>query len=390
MTTRPAATTPSLIARGTVLAAAALTIMAAAIIAPSLPEMGKVFAGPGAELMVRLALTVTSLMIAVSAPVSGVVADRVGRRPLLVFSLVLYAICGTAGYFVGDLYLLLVTRALLGIAVGGVMTAVSATITDWFDGPRRAAFLGLQQAFASLGGVVFLPLAGLLATVSWRAPFWIYAVSAVVALFAVLAVQDAPRDKHASAPSQGRTTTGPVLGVYAVALVATLAFYMAPTQLPFLLGGFGAGPVVVGVVIAGSTVTSALGALGFPALRKRLSTTAITTTSVALLGVGWLLVGAAGNVVMVTAGLLVGGFGVGFAVPNLTMSLSELAPPDRRGRVLSGLVTGVFLGQFLSPLAVQPLIAATGVADAFTWTGIAMAAGAAIAAAGTRKRKENR
>ncbi|MCE7010339.1 MFS transporter [Kibdelosporangium philippinense] len=77
----------------------------------------------------------------------------------------LYALAGTAGYFVNDLYVLLATRALLGVAVGGIMTAISATITDWFEGARRASFLGPQQAFASLGGVIFLPLAGVLAAV---------------------------------------------------------------------------------------------------------------------------------------------------------------------------------------------------------------------------------
>ncbi len=59
--------------------------------------------------------------------------------------------------------MLLLTRTLLGAAVGGILTAVSAMITDWFDGPRRASYLGLQQAFAGLGGVVFLPLAAVLA-----------------------------------------------------------------------------------------------------------------------------------------------------------------------------------------------------------------------------------
>jgi MFS family permease len=114
--------------------------------------------------LVRLVLTITSLAIELSAPLAGIVADRAGRKPVLVGRLALYAVAGVAGYFVDSLAVLLVTRTVLGIAVGGVMTAVSATITDWFDGPKRASFLGLQQAFASIGGVVFLPLAGLLAT----------------------------------------------------------------------------------------------------------------------------------------------------------------------------------------------------------------------------------
>ncbi|MBO2447931.1 MFS transporter [Actinomadura barringtoniae] len=395
---------PSRPARGAVLAAATLTIMAAAIIAPSLPAMKADFAGtPGADLMVRFSLTVTSLAIAVSAPVSGVVADRVGRRSLLVFGLVMYAVTGTAGFFATDLYVLLATRALLGVAVGAIMTAVSATITDWFDGPRRASFLGLQQVFASLGGVVFLPLAGLLAAVSWRAPFWIYTASALVAVLAIRALREEPRAEPAAAaarpdrsrqPSADSVTghhttnrtdhiTSRITGLYLLALVVTLAFYMAPTQLPFLLSSHGSGPTATGAVIAGSTLSSAAGALAFPVLRRRLSPAAISTVSVALLGAGWLLAGTAGTVAQIAAGLLVGGAGVGLAVPNLNLRLSELAHPDQRGRILSGLVTGIFLGQFLSPLAVEPLIQLTGIADAFIWTGIAMAAGAALAALGT-------
>ncbi|MEU8414663.1 MFS transporter [Amycolatopsis japonica] len=366
-------------ARGTVLAAAPLTIMAAAIIAPSLPAMREDFADtPGSGLLVRLALTVTSLAIAISAPLSGIVADRVGRRPLLLTGLGLYAVSGTAGFFVDDLYLLLITRAGLGLAVGGIMTAVSTLITDWFTGERRASFLGLQQAFASLGGVVFLPLAGLLATVSWHAPFWIYSVSAIVAVFAIVSLREPQR--NSPAVSGGGRLPARVVGVYVLALVVTLVFYMAPTQLPFLLEGFGSGPVVVGAVVAGSTLTGVVGALAFPRLRRRLGPAAITTVSVALMGVGWLVIGTAGTVAQVVAGLLAGGLGVGFVVPNLNLRLAEAADPARRGRVLSGLVTGIFLGQFLSPLVVQPLVQGIGIADAFTWTGIALGAGAALAA----------
>ncbi|OOC05619.1 MFS transporter [Amycolatopsis azurea] len=383
---------PTRLARGTVLAAAALTIMAAAVIAPSLPAMKTVFAGtPGAGLLVKLALTVTSLAIAISAPFSGLAADRLGRRPLLVTGLVLYAISGTAGFFVDDLYLLLVTRAVLGLAVGGIMTAVSTLITDWFSGQSRASFLGLQQAFASLGGVVFLPLAGVLAATDWHAPFWIYSASAIVAVFAIVSLREPRRSVPAPASDGGKTALpGHILGVYVLALVATLVFYMAPTQLPFLLEGFGSGPAVIGAVVAGSTLTSVAGALAFPRLRRRLSSTAITTLSVALLGAGWLLVGTADTVVQVLAGLLVGGLGVGFVVPNLNLRLAGFAGPENRGRVLSGLVTGIFLGQFLSPLIVQPLVQTIGIAGTFTWTGVAMGAGAALAALRSQSTSKNR
>ena len=49
--------------------------------------------------------------------------------------------------------------------------------------------------------------------------------------------------------------------------------------------------------------------------------------------------------------------------------------------MLSGLVTGIFLGQFLSPLAAQPLIEVAGISGAFTWTGAALAVAACTATA---------
>lgn len=359
-----------------VLASATLTIMAAAIIAPSLPAMGEVY---GEGVLVRLALTITSLAIAISAPVAGLVADRVGRRPLLVTSLVTYAVAGTAGYFVAGLPVLLGTRTLLGLAVGGVMTSVSALITDWFDGAERGRFLGLQQAFASLGGVVFLPLAGILAGVDWRLPFWLYSVAAAIAVLAVAGLKHEPR-----AVPQAATAAFPpkAIGIYLLALIATLVFYMAPTQLPFLLRDLGAGPAVIGAVVAGSTLTSVVGALAFPKLPKG----RMTAAGIALLGAGWLLIGYGDDVWMVTAGLLVGGFGVGLVVPNLNLQLANAASPAVRGRVLSGLVAGIFLGQFLSPVVIAPLVQTVGIAAAFTWTGLVTTiAGAVLALAPEEK-----
>ncbi|MFD6155078.1 MFS transporter [Nocardia sp. NPDC060256] len=381
--TEPA--TPARIARATVLAAATLTVMGPAVIAPSLPAMREAFSAvAGADVLVRLVLTITSLAIGLSAPLAGMAADRIGRKPLLVGSLALYAVAGVAGFFLDGIGALLVSRALVGVAVGGIMTAISAIITDWFDGPQRAKFLGLQQASASIGGVVFLPLAGVLAASNWKLPFWIYGVGALIAPFALLALRELRRDKvsgpvGAEATGARSGVVAPIAGLYLLAFLVTLAFYMAPTQLPFLLAQLHIGPALVGAVIAATTLSSVAGALAFPALRGRWSPSVLTAASIALLGIGWMLVGTAGTVVQVVAGLLVGGFGVGLAVPNLNLRLSDLAPAATRGRILSGLVTAIFLGQFVSPLIVAPLIHATSINAAFGWTGIAMTVGAGIA-----------
>jgi len=392
----PAGTTgPGRLLRATLLASSTLTIMAAAVIAPSLPAMRQVFAdSPAADTLVRLALTVTSLTIGLTAPAAGLVTDRLGRKPVLVAALMLYAVAGVAGFFLSDLTAILVTRAFLGIAVGGIMTAVSALIVDLFDGPRRGAFLGLQAAFASLGGIVFLPLGGVLAEISWHAPFWIYAVSLAVVPFAVLSVPGSAmasvggaRRSNVVADEVGRRTRWRVLGLYGLAFAGTLVFFMAPTQLPFALQRFHVAPTVTGLVIAGSTVTSAIAALGYTRVRQRLSLGAVNALSLALLGAGWVVVGTAGTLLQLVLGVLVGGFGVGLVIPNLNLWLSELVPPSRRGRALGGLVAAIFLGQFGSPLVLQPLTAGLGIAATFTVTGIATVAAAVVLAVAPARRE---
>lgn len=88
--------------------------------------------------------------------------------------MLLYALAGSSGLYAPTLGTLLLGRVLLGLAVGATMTAGSALVADLFAGQERARFLGLQSAFTSLGGVIFLPLGGLLAGIGWRLPFAVY------------------------------------------------------------------------------------------------------------------------------------------------------------------------------------------------------------------------
>ncbi len=88
----------------------------------------------------------------------GALIDRFGRLKLMLSSLILYGLAGTSGYFMNDLYSILVGRALLGIGVAGVMTTTITLIADYFEGTERNAFMGLQGAFVALGGVISVTL----------------------------------------------------------------------------------------------------------------------------------------------------------------------------------------------------------------------------------------
>ncbi|MGY2894830.1 MFS transporter [Deinococcus sp. UYEF24] len=161
--------------RMTLLLVASLTVMSGAIISPALPAIHDYFADvPHADVLTRLVLTILGLAITLSAPVSGWLCDRFGRRPVLIAALALYGVAGASGLIAPTLWSLLAGRVILGLAVGATMTAGAALVADLFSGAARTQFLGVQSAFSSLGGAVLLPLGGVLAAVSWRAPFAVY------------------------------------------------------------------------------------------------------------------------------------------------------------------------------------------------------------------------
>ncbi|WP_152353970.1 MFS transporter [Brachybacterium subflavum] len=376
------------------LAASALTIMAAAIISPSLPAMGLAF--PDASpVLLRQTVTLTSAAIAAAAPLAGIAIRRTGSRTVLVGGLALYAVGGTAGLWLPGLGPLLISRLVLGVGVGMVMTAISSSIAGLWGGVKRTRMLAGQQAFASLGGVVFLPLAGLLAAENWRAPSMLYAVALLLVPLALRTPllpgsrrrHRGPREPHAQGARTDRASSGLAVLVVVVAVLGTAVFFMAPTQLPFMFAQSGLAPVMSSLAIAASTATGVLGALAYPALRGRLGFAALIAGALLILGLGWAVIGLSGTdaPLGVITGALVGGVGVGAIVPGLNAWMSEIVPGPHRSTALGGVVAGVFGGQFLSPLLLAPVIGAIGLRGTFLVSAVALALLAAtVVAAGAR------
>ena len=177
----------------TLLFVSTLTIMSGATISASLPGIAARFAEvENVALLSRLVLTLPAVFIALFSPAAGFLVDRFGRKPLLLASLALFSVAGASGLVLDTLPGLLAGRAVLGIAVGGIMTATTALVGDFFQGPARDRYMGLQQAFVGIGGTIFLTGGGFLAEIHWRGPFLIY-TAAILLLPAALAFLPGPR-----------------------------------------------------------------------------------------------------------------------------------------------------------------------------------------------------
>ncbi len=357
--------TNSLLVKATLLLSSSLTVMAGATIAPSLPAMRDYFATtPNADYWVRLVLTVPALFIAIGAPFVGTMIDRFGRKPLLTFAVLLYGIAGTSGAVLTDIGLILLGRVLLGLSVAGIMTTATALIADYYTGATRAQFLGFQAGFMGLGGVLFLSLGGFLADINWRMPFLIYLLALLILPLVVLVLPEPDRTQIAEKLGTAATEVFPwqIAGLtYLAALLSQIVFYLIPVQLPFYLKQLvNATASQSGLAIALATLFSAASAIGYKQIKARLSFMGIYAIAFLNMAVGYFVISVSPTYGMVLVGLAIAGAGLGLLMPNMNVCLTSVTPTSLRGRVLGGLTTAFFLGQFVSPILSQPLSGAIG------------------------------
>lgn len=122
------------------LAAGSLTTMAGGVVAPILPDIvQELQLDPG---LAANLVSMHCLTLALFSPPLGILADRIGRVKVLIVSLLFYALFGVAGAFMHSFTPLLVTRALIGAASGGIAAASLGLLGNMYDGEVRSQALG--------------------------------------------------------------------------------------------------------------------------------------------------------------------------------------------------------------------------------------------------------
>lgn len=361
----------------TLLLTGSLTVMAGAVVTAAIPNIKDYFGDlENAELLSKLVVTLPSLFIALVAPLAGRLIDRAGRKKVLLWSLFLYAAGGTSGLYLSNIYLLLLGRMILGISVAGIMTINTTLIGDYFKGKMRSRFMGWQGAFMGFGGVFFISVGGLLADISWRWPFVVYAVSWILLLMAwkyLYEPEISTRILTKRLPAKAQLKNKKYLLLYLTAFFGMLFFYLVPTQVPFLLQSDGVlKNSTIGYSISISVLAGALVAVNYGKIRQRLNFYQIFMLTFFLMGAGYVMTSLFTGYAGMLAGLIVAGFGTGMLMPNTNLWLISLAPAERRGQMVGLLNLAVYGGQFLSPVVVSPVNAVWSIAFSFLICGILM------------------
>ncbi len=166
----------------------------------------------------------------ISSPIVGRLSDKLGRKPILVAGLALFAVSEALFALTNHLYMFDLSRIIGGLSAGMYIPTAQALAADVTDHRQRAKVIGWLSASLS-GGLILGPgLGGMLANYGYKVPFWVAAVFGLFGLVALLVFlpddrkQSAHRESHL--PPTGNTNwqtvlAGPMLMLFILILVSS-------------------------------------------------------------------------------------------------------------------------------------------------------------------------
>lgn len=353
--------------------------MANSLIAPVVPDIvDDLGVGDAASGFIIASVALPGVVM---APVIGLMADRIGRRRVLVPCLALFALAGLIVMTASSFSTLIIGRLIQGVGAAGLINLAVVIIGDHWHGTERTRLIGRNAAVLTVGLATFPLLSGLLAEFgSWRlglAP-QLFALGTAAVAWRLL---DDTRPDHPG-------TLAEQLGGLAVAIrrpaiaaviasgfvVFVLIFGVFLATLPLHLERqFGLGAAARGAMLALPAVTASLIAFNLGRLTSAIGYRVTLLLASLIFVASFALMGAVSVLVVVAIACALYGLGDGALIPILQDSAVAEAPAAMRGGVVAVWVGSARLGQTVGPLLAAAVFTASS-------TSTALLAGAAVAA----------
>jgi AAHS family 3-hydroxyphenylpropionic acid transporter len=326
------------------------------------------------------------------AMLGGRLADRIGRKRVLIASAVLFGLLSIATAQVSSFAMLVVVRVLTGIGLGGAMPNLIALSSEAVEPRSRSSAVATMYCGIPFGGVIASLIGVLLAgDTEWRHIFYVGGLGPLLlvpllvwclpesrAYLDVAGTQAARASVARTLFGDGRTTS--TLALWVSYFCTLIVLYFLLNWLPSLMAARGLDRAHVGLVQIAFNVGAGLGALGIGAALDRMRASRV----VGGMYVGIVLSLAALAAAPGFASLAAAAFAAGMFVVGGQSVLYALAamyyPTAMRGTGVGSAVAVGRLGSVVGPLAAATLLAAGRSAPVVIGASIPVTLVAAVAA----------
>ena len=333
-----------------ILSISILTIMAPTAVSPAMAAIKEAFPDVS-ETMAKLVLTLPTLIMIPIGLTSAKMTAKIDKKKLLLTGMTLFLVFGVAGGFATSFAMLLLMRVLFGIGLG-IMTPLSTSLIFDFapEQDKRSKLLGIQGASNQLGGLIFMSLSGILAAMSWRYSFYVYAFVIVSIVLTVLYLPKMPPKPMKNPNAKPKKMSKKILILAFFACMIFACFFIINTDLAIFMAQEDLGDAKeCGYALSIMRIPAILAGIMLARIMKKLKDFTMPVAT-AVMALGYLMIAFAHSYGMVMAGCLVVGMGGGFALPPISLFLPRIVTPRQRTFAIAVIMSVAQLGQFISPL----------------------------------------
>jgi MFS family permease len=306
-------------------------------------------------------------------------ADRIGRKKVLVPSLVVYALAGSACAFTTDFNLLLLLRFIQGTGGASLSALNNTVIGELFSGRQRMEAMGYNASVQGTTMLGYPLLGGAVALLGWNYPFLLPLVGIFVAWLVAFKLNNPePKRRLPMSEYMGSALRGVanrrMLALFATNLITTsVSFGVLIVYIAVLMKErFGAGPLVIGAIVAASPVVSTIMSTQAGRIRELMSFRQMLVSGLVLSGIGvWLNVSMPTLVLLLVPAFL-RGLAQGVLNPSVNTLVAEFAPVDSRAAVMALNSMMFRVGQTFGPLVFAGAAALGGMDAVFHAGGIVL------------------
>ena len=306
---------------------------------------------------------VYALASTVAAPFIGILADRIGRRPIILLSLAAYVV-GFSGYALAtSASMLILLRGVTGLLTAGLVPAILSSVGDLASENRRGQWVGIVNGGASAGWVIGPYIGGLLYDhFGYVVPFAVSIALELGTLLLALVLLPETRTPSTHAGGvrlawRGGLQALPALPAFYLIMLISFSVMFAyafiepqfmfhvyddlawtSSQLGFAMGAFG--------------LACMLGEFALGQLSDRLGRKPVLVLGLALFSAQFIGLAIFRDMTWIVVSFILAGLGNALYDPALSAFLLDITPPEHTARLMGVKGTLGSLGLMLGPALV--------------------------------------
>jgi len=334
-----------------------IAVMGIASITPAFPGIIRYFGISTQQIgWLIAAFTLPGIFL---TPVTGILADRFGRKLVLVPSLFIFGIAGFLCSFMRDFHSLLVFLFVEGIGAAGLSSINITLIGDLYSGEKRTALMGYNASILSIGTAAYPALGGFIAVFGWQYIFYLPLLAIPLGVFVIFGLKNPEPKDHQGIGEYFRRIWAninqrSVWGLFIVnMLVFVLLYGTYLTYFPILLSErLHATSVHIGLMMSIMSLVTAATSSQLGRINQRVQSKTILLFGTGFYFLSMLSLLISQSWIQVVLSVIVFGLGHGLLVPSIQNLLVGFASIKERAAFMSVNSMVLRIGQTIGPLLI--------------------------------------